>query len=145
MTTPPEAGEDRDSDAAPYLPPSLPAAPIAAVTAAAATAAAIGQPGADAPFVPMPTPVAAPPAAEPVFDAKAMVDSQKGFNAKPAYGAMPTGTEASRDAAKQLRAKGQKKRRRNLRTLFLPEPFAPFQNCCPMRCVTLNQMVKPCS
>jgi hypothetical protein len=42
-----------------------------------------------------------------------MVDSQKRFNANPAYGALPSGTEASREASRKLREQAQRKRSRN--------------------------------
>jgi hypothetical protein len=68
------------------------------------------------PFLPaavLPTPsVVAEPA---TFDAKAMVESQRSAVANPAYGALPTGTDASREASNHLRAQAQKKRRRNKR------------------------------
>jgi hypothetical protein len=106
-------------DAVPYLPPSRPTATGAATFAVPASAVPAPDPvfaidqSADAPYVPAPAPVAAPPAEAPVFDAKAMVDSQKRVNDNPAYGALPSGTEASREASKQLRAKAQRKRARN--------------------------------
>jgi hypothetical protein len=68
--------------------------------------------GGAVPYLPAPTPVVVEPAPEPEFDAKAMVDSQKRYNPKPAYGEMPTATAESRDAAKRLRAEANRKRRR---------------------------------
>ena len=109
---------DDQPDAVPYLPPSRPMATGAdtyAVTGAGPMIEA--SPALDqsvaAPYVPAPTPVAAPPVQAATFDAKAMVESQKRINANPAYGALPSGTEASRKAAKELRAKAQRKRARN--------------------------------
>jgi hypothetical protein len=100
-----------DSAAAslPHLPPpQLPPPP-----ASPATAAPFGD---DTPFLPAaapPTPaVVAAPAA---FDAKAMVESQRRAVANPAYGALPTPTDANREAADHLRLIAQKKRRRNKR------------------------------
>ena len=62
---------------------------------------------AGAPFLPP-----APPAEPVAFDAKAMVESQKRAVQKPVYGAMPKGTPESVAAAKALRAKAVRKRRR---------------------------------
>ena len=91
---------DARPEGIPYLPP---AAPVAAP----------GQP-AGTPFLPAAQPVAAPPAPEPAaFDAKAMVESQKRVVANPAYGAIPKATPESIEAARALRAKAQRKRRRN--------------------------------
>jgi hypothetical protein len=47
-----------------------------------------------------------------VFDAKAMVESQKHYNANPVYGGMPAGSEESRAAARKLREDANRKRRR---------------------------------
>lgn len=71
-------------------------------------------PPGDAPFLPPARPLepAPSPAAEPAFDAKALVESQKHVNTNPAYGAMPTGTEESRAAARKLREQANRKRRR---------------------------------
>lgn len=97
---------------APFLPPARAATPAVtmSVEPAMLTVPALS---ADAPVLPSsrpPEPPAAPTA--PVFDAKAMVESQKHFNANPAYGAMPAGSEESRAAARQLREQANRKRRR---------------------------------
>ena len=110
MTTTTDPTGDGQPSAAPYLPPSQ---PIATGASLPASAPAVDQSPADAPYVPAPTPVAAPPTEAPVFDAKAMVESQKRVNDNPAYGALPTGTEASKEASKKLRAKAQRKKSRN--------------------------------
>ncbi len=113
--TPPSDHDELPADAVPYLPPSRPTATGAApspIFDADAPIAPAASP--DAPFVPAPKPPSPTAVAAPVeFDAKAMVESQKRFNANPAYGALPTATEASKDAAKKLRAKAQRKRQRN--------------------------------
>lgn len=105
MTTPTER-DGADHDGAPYLPDAQP------VSAGPAQPTTPTDP--DAPFVPAPAPVAAPPVEPTPFDAKAMVESQKNYRAAPAYGALPTGSEANREAAQQLRAKARRKRRLNL-------------------------------
>ena len=67
----------------------------------------------DVPFLPAVTriePDVQPPS--PSFDAKAMVESQKRFNANPSYGAMPTGTAEGRAAAEALRNQARQKRHR---------------------------------
>ena len=128
MTTssdPAEGTDTIDADAAPYLPSARPTA-TGTVTPprdfgtepAASTLSGATSPTsavAEMPFVPARAPVVVAEPEPIVFDAKAMVDSQKRYNAKPAYGALPTGTEASRDAAKKLKAKAQRKRARNKR------------------------------
>lgn len=53
------------------------------------------------------------PDPETTFDAKAMVEAQKGYRPKPAYGPLPAATGASRAAAQQLRAEARRRRRRN--------------------------------
>jgi hypothetical protein len=109
MTTPsPSDGTDRtpppEPGDAPFLPPARPVTPTPAV---------------DLPHLPPahpPEPVAARSAAAPTatatFDAAAMVESQKHFNANPAYGAMPVGTDESRAAARKLRDDANRRRRR---------------------------------
>lgn len=109
MTTPSTDGSP--SGDLPYLPPARPAAPPPA-TPGAATPSAAAAP-ADAPHLPdarPPAPTPAPAAAS--FDAKAMVESQHHYNPNPAYGAMPTGTDESRAAARKLREQANRKRRR---------------------------------
>lgn len=95
MTTSSEAsGEGQPG--APYLPPSQPTAPQT-----------------PAPTIPA-TPSTAPSAAQPAtFDARAMVEEQRQHLATPAYGTLPTQTAAGREAAEHLRARAQRKRRRN--------------------------------
>lgn len=108
MTTPTE-WDGADHHEAPYLPAAQP------VTSGPAQPTATTEPApSDAPYVPAPAPVAPAPVEPAKFDARAMVESQKNYQAAPAYGALPTGTEASREAAQKLRAKAQRKRRRNL-------------------------------
>ena len=87
--------------AAPTLPDAGPFLPDAPPTVAGA-----------APFLPdAPRPVAEP-APEPEFDAKAMVESQKHYNPNPVYGAMPSGSEQGREAARKLREEANRKRKR---------------------------------
>lgn len=105
MTTPTER-DGADHDEAPYLPA---AQPVSTGPAQPTT-----PPASDAPFVPAAPPVEPPPVEPAPFDAKAMVDSQKHYATNPAYGALPTGSEANREAAQRLRAKARRKRRLNL-------------------------------
>ena len=124
MTTASDPASGDEADAIPYLPPARPVATgaLSAVTDGCAAAASHGLEAtndvagsSDAPFVPEPVPVAAPPTAEPAFDAKAMVESQRRVTATPGYGAMPSGSETSREASAELRAKAARQRRRNKR------------------------------
>lgn len=103
MTTPRE-WDGADHNEAPYLPDSQPVdtGPARPTTPT----------DADAPFVP--APVAAPPTEPAPFDAKAMVEAQKNYQAAPAYGSLPSGNETNREAAQQLRAQARQKRRRNV-------------------------------
>ena len=117
--TPTDEADTGDRDV-PRLPTASPSpAPSPASSPESESASTDGPTLPDAPYVPAPTvPTAAAPAApvaaEPApFDAKAMVESQKHFNANPAYGTLPTGTEAGREAAQELRVQAQRKRRRN--------------------------------
>lgn len=114
----------------PYLPPARPPVPAPAVAPPVAPgveteteieadgngAPAPTVPAADTqaevPFLPSARPPQPAPAA-PVFDAKAMVESQRHGNANPAYGAMPTGTDEGRAAARRLRDEANRKRRRS--------------------------------
>lgn len=105
---------------APIVPePALPGAPVlpASVRSVAEPAPRPADPvlpsAGAAPFLPSATPPAPAPATEPTFDAKAMVESQKHYNANPAYGQMPTGTDESRAAARKLREDANRKRRRS--------------------------------
>lgn len=67
----------------------------------------------ETPFLPSATPPApAAPAAESTFDAKAMVEAQKHFEANPAYGPLPAGSEEGRAAARKLREAANRKKRR---------------------------------
>ena len=108
MTTPTEGDGPADSDA-PYLPPPKPVAPVQPLSTTPTFVESPSVPAPDAPAAP----TAPPPAESAEFDAKAMVESQKHYKANPAYGALPTGTEASREAAQKLRAAAQQKRKRN--------------------------------
>lgn len=101
-TAPPGAHDP----SAPFLPSSTPAAP--------APPDSVNGGGDPAPFLPAAAPVAPAPAAQPVvFDAKAMVDSQKRVNPNPAYGPLPKGSNEGREAARQLREQANRKRRRS--------------------------------
>lgn len=118
MTTPNDRdGTDRSD--APYLPAARPVmtgpapSPASPPTSPPSPTVPDAPSAPDAPYVPAPTPAAPAPSEPAPFDAKAMVESQKRINANPAYGALPTGTEASRDAAQKLRDQAQRKRRRN--------------------------------
>ena len=121
MTTPstpdgsPEPGGEPSGDA-PFLPPSRPiaAAPAPAVAPASASSEAPVEAPVEAPFLPSSRPPEPTPAvAAPAFDAKAMVDSQKQYNANPAYGPLPAGSEDGRAAARKLRDDANRKRRRS--------------------------------
>lgn len=140
MTTPLDSIEDGTPSKAPYLPParstaigaseplsadvavdlvpSLPNASVGNFTTVgsrpATTHPDIAAPPAS-PFIPAAVAVTPAPAEPVTFDAKKMVESQKRINTDPAYGALPTGTEASREAANELRAKAQRVRQRNKR------------------------------
>lgn len=112
----------------PYLPPARPPVPAPAVAPPVAPGVeteteADGNDGAlastvpagtqaEVPFLPSARPPQPAPAA-PVFDAKAMVESQRHGNANPAYGSMPTGTDEGRAAARRLRDEANRKRRRH--------------------------------
>lgn len=98
-------------DDAPFLPPARPVGPSGAVAVEAETLTAPAL-SADAPTLPSSRPPEPVAPAAPVFDAKAMVESQKHFNANPAYGPMPAGTDESRAAARKLREQANRKRRR---------------------------------
>ena len=127
MTTPsapddsPRTGSEPGGDA-PFLPPARPVVPApaaptpepAAAPSPAPTPATSASPT-DTPFLPSSRPPepAKPAVAAPEFDAKAMVESQKHFNANPAYGAMPPGSEEGRAAARKLREEANRKRRRS--------------------------------
>lgn len=87
---------------APFLPPARPAVPVLPAAP-------------PIPTVP-PTAPTAPPAAAPVFDAAALVESQRRHNPNPAYGSMPAGTDESRAAARKLREDANRKRRRGKAT-----------------------------
>lgn len=119
-------------DDAPRLPgaPTLPPVPTLPTASAespilppAGSPAAPGAPSQPQPVasddaVPYLPPVVRPvaePAPEPVFDAKALVESQKHYNANPAYGAMPKATPESIEAARKLREEAARKRNRNRR------------------------------
>lgn len=114
-------GEDQP-ELVPFLPdaPAVrPAAPIVTPRdpATAHADATVGP----APYVPEPS-SPPPPASQPpeqAFDAKAMVESQKSYRTNPSYGSLPTGTEASREAAQELRDKARRKRQRNRRLGWL--------------------------
>lgn len=110
MTTPSQPGSlgDDHADGVPVLPPSLPP------SQPPQPAEILDTSGVDAPVLPAARPVApAAPAAPVEFDAKAMVESQKHSVQNPAYGGLPKATPESVAAAKKLRAKAQRKRRRN--------------------------------
>lgn len=122
MTTPTDPGGDGDTGGAedgvpdasvPYLPASQPTATgIPTPVVVPPAPGAPPMPAAD-PVVPPPVPPAAAPTTEPGFDARAMVEAQRRVNANPAYGALPTASDESRTASRQLRAKAARKRRRN--------------------------------
>lgn len=107
MTTPP-APEGEPGGDAPFLPPAGPVVPIAAPTATAEV------PTLPSSRPPEPAASSANPSvpSQSAFDAKAMVESQKHYNANPTYGAMPAGTDESRAAARKLREQANRKRRR---------------------------------
>jgi hypothetical protein len=106
----------------PFLPPARPAVPPPQ-QAEAVLLAAVSAPGEtptlptvpDLPTLRAPEPASPAPAsmAAPVFDARAMVESQKHYNVNPTYGPLPAGTDESRAAARRLREQANRKRRRN--------------------------------
>jgi hypothetical protein len=115
---PPEPADEQPADA-PFLPPS---SPTVHPTAPPPDSPALDSPALDAPLrqadgapqLPSIEPPAATPAAEPaVFDAKALVQSQKRSLQHPVYGGIPKATPESAAALEALRAAAQRKRRRN--------------------------------
>jgi hypothetical protein len=97
-----------DTDGVPTLPPSLPP------SQPPQPAENLDTTDLDAPVLPAARPIApAAPVAPVKFDAKGMVESQKHAVQNPAYGGLPKATPESIAAAKALRAKAQRKRRRN--------------------------------
>ena len=111
------APDARPAECAPFLPPARTTTVGTFPTVPDRPEA--GAPAPDAPYVPAPAPVVTPPPAEPVFDARAMVESQKRVNTNPAYGALPTASDASREARDELREKAARQRRRNKRVSTL--------------------------
>lgn len=95
--------------------PRLPDAPRVTESKPSNLESAPTVPDSAVPFLPdAPSRSTPEPPPDPMFDAKAMVESQKPQpDTAPAYGAMPTATADSQQAVQQLRAEAQKKRRRN--------------------------------
>jgi hypothetical protein len=110
MNSPTESSVDPIPDGAPYLPPSLPTLPT--VVPGQPQAPTLADPG-DGPVLPAARPVAPTTPRAPVFDAKAMVASQKRGVSNPVYGGIPQATPENLEAARALRAEAQRKRKRN--------------------------------
>ena len=116
MTTPsqPDSVGGDHAHGAPTLPPSLPPSQPPPSHQPPQPAEILATSGVAAPVLPAARSIApAAPAAPIEFDAKAMVESQKHSVQNPAYGGLPKATPESVAAAKALRAKAQRKRRRN--------------------------------
>ena len=113
MSSPTESSVDPIPEGAPYLPPSLPSLPtLPTVVPGQPQAPTLADPG-DGPVLPAARPAAPTTPRAPVFDAKAMVASQKHAVANPVYGAIPQATLDNLDATQALRAEAQRKRKRN--------------------------------
>lgn len=108
MTTPTDPDRDGPIDDLPYLPPprtGLPNDPTATLPATEPSApdpATTDHAAADSPITR-------------AFNVRELVESQRTRTSSPAYGSLPTATAEGVEAARALRAKAERKRRRNAR------------------------------